>query len=145
MTLKDYFTVYAGGDLNKNCFSPIKTDEYKYPIFSNSLNNYGLFGYTSIPKFKADSITITGRGNVGIAFYRDKDYDAIIRLLVLEPKNNICSKYFYYYINEAISFPIESTGVPQLTRPQVEETKVEIIHSTKKQHHIVNIHRRYMQ
>ena len=142
MRLKDYFTVYAGGDLQKDCFSPNKTDINKYPIFSNSLENYGLFGYTSKPNYLKNSLTITGRGNVGHSFYRSEDFDAIIRLLVLEPKKNVNSKYFNYLINHSVAFPIESTGVPQLTRPQVENTEVNIIHNITQQDYIVNINRR---
>lgn len=139
MRLKDYFTVYAGGDLQKDCFSPNKTDINKYPIFSNSLENYGLFGYTSKPNYLKNSLTITGRGNVGHSFYRSEDFDAIIRLLVLEPKKNVNSKYFNYLINHSVAFPIESTGVPQLTRPQVENTEVNVIHNSTQQDYIVNI------
>lgn len=139
MRLKDYFTVYAGGDLQKDCFSPNKTDINKYPIFSNSLENYGLFGYTSKPNYIKNSLTITGRGNVGHSFYRAEDFDAIIRLLVLEPKKNVNSKYFNYLINYSVAFPIESTGVPQLTRPQVENTEVNVIHNSTQQDYIINI------
>ena len=139
MRLKDYFTVYAGGDLQKDCFSPNKTDINKYPIFSNSLENYGLFGYSSKPNYLKNSLTITGRGNVGHSFYRSEDFDAIIRLLVLEPKKNVNSKYFNYLINHSVAFPIESTGVPQLTRPQVENTEVNVIHNSTQQDYIVNI------
>lgn len=144
MRLKDYFTVYAGGDLQKDCFSPIKTDINKYPIFSNSLENYGLFGYTSKPNYLHNSLTITGRGNVGHSFYRSECFDAIIRLLVLEPKKNVNSKYFNYLINNSVIFPIESTGVPQLTRPQVENTEVNVIHTNVQQDYIVNINRRLL-
>ena len=139
MKLEELFNVYAGGDLNKPCYSPTFNNVHKYPIFSNSLENNGLFGYTSEPKYKHDSITVTGRGNVGHAFYRGTDFDAIIRLLVLEPKPGINSRYFTYLINNNISFPIESTGVPQLTRPQLQNTEINLIHNQKQQHHIVNI------
>lgn len=124
--LKSIFDMFAGGDLNKECFSSFKTRLHQYPIFSNSLVNNGLYGYTSKPRFNANSVTITGRGSVGHAVYRDEDFDAIIRLLVLTPKSGeqIDSRYITEYINYCVTFPLESTGVPQLTVPQVQEVTV---------------------
>ena len=68
--LKDLFDLFAGGDVDKKHFSKYKTPAHCFPVYSNSLINNGLYGYTSIPKYKGDSITITGRGSVGHAEYR---------------------------------------------------------------------------
>lgn len=115
------FELFAGGDLDNESYSPIKTNYYNYPIYSNAIQNDGIYGYTSKPKYKGNSITITGRGLIGIAMYRYEDFDAIVRLLVLTPKpdSGVNSRYVTYLINECISFPKESTGVPQLTVPQI--------------------------
>ena len=40
-------------------------------------------------------------------------------LLVLEPKVFMDARFFSSYINHRVRFAIESTGVPQLTAPQV--------------------------
>jgi len=115
------FDLFAGGDVNRECLSSTQTNKFKYPIYANSLQNEGLYGYTSNPRYKANSITITGRGDIGIAMYRNTDFDAIVRLLVLTPKqnNNADSRFTTYLINGHVVFPIESTGVPQLTIPQI--------------------------
>ena len=120
--LKDLFNLFAGGDIDIEHFSQYKTPVHCFPIYSNSLNNKGLYGYTSVPKYKGNSITITGRGSVGHAECRKQDFDAIIRLLVLIPKkSNIVNPYYLtQFINQYVSFPLESTGVPQLTVPQIE-------------------------
>ena len=126
--LKDLFDLFAGGDVDKKHFSKYKTPAHCFPVYSNSLINNGLYGYTSIPKYKGDFITITGRGSVGHAEYRKQDFDAIIRLLVLIPKkNNTVNMYFLtQLINRYISFPFESTGVPQLTVSQIENIEVDL-------------------
>ena len=51
--LKDLFNLFAGGDIDIEHFSQYKTPIYCFPIYSNSLNNKGLYGYTSVPKYKA--------------------------------------------------------------------------------------------
>jgi len=125
--IKDIFDLSAGGDVDKEHFSAYKTSEYRYPIYSNSLENHGLYGYTSNPKYSADSVTITGRGSVGHAEYREDEFDAIIRLLVLKPKsNNVCAQFVADYINNCVEFPLESTGVPQLTAPQIMNVELEL-------------------
>lgn len=126
--LKDIFNLFAGGDIDIEHFSQYKTPIHCFPIYSNSLNNKGLYGYTSAPKHKGNAITITGRGSVGHAEYREQDFDAIIRLLVLIPKksNIVNSYYLTQFINQYVSFPLESTGVPQLTVPQIENIEIDL-------------------
>lgn len=126
--LKDIFNLFAGGDIDIEHFSHYKTPIHCFPIYSNSLNNKGLYGYTSAPKYKGNAITITGRGSVGHAEYREQDFDAIIRLLVLIPKksNIVNSYYLTQFINQYVSFPLESTGVPQLTVPQIENIEIDL-------------------
>ena len=122
-TLGDLFEMKAGGDVDKQHFSSYRSDKYKYKIFSNGLENEGIYGYTDLPKYKGDSITITGRGTVGVSMYRKDDFDAVIRLLVLNSKNRNTTDNYYIseVINEIVKFPNESTGVPQLTVPQIKD------------------------
>lgn len=62
--LGSLFEVNVGGDLRSECFS-LKADElYKFPIYSNSSENKGIYGFTSNPRHPANSITITGRGYI---------------------------------------------------------------------------------
>ena len=125
--IKDIFDLSAGGDVDKEHFSAYKTSECRYPIYSNALENHGLYGYTSNPKYSANSVTITGRGSVGHAEYREDKFDAIIRLLVLKPKSdNVCAQFVADYINNCVEFPLESTGVPQLTAPQIMNIELEL-------------------
>ena len=122
--LRDCFYISAGGDVQKDYFSETPSRQYKYPIYSNSLFNHGLYGFTSHPRHKANSITITGRGALGHAEYRATDFDAIVRLLVLAPKKPLNGQYITEYINFRKPFFYESTGVPQLTAPQIANIQV---------------------
>ena len=126
--IKDVFNLFAGGDVNHSHFSEYKTSAYIFCVYSNSLADHGLYGYTDVPKYSGDSITITGRGSIGHAEYRPFDFDAIIRLLVLIPKYKdiIDSRYVTELINSYVKFPLESTGVPQLTVPQIENIEISL-------------------
>ena len=122
----DLFEIKAGGDLQGGSYSPCKTEHAKWAIYANSLENKGLYGYTSQPRYRGNAVTITGRGDIGHAEFRDEDFDAIVRLLVLLPKVDVDCRYITYYINSFVHFPIESTGVPQLTAPKVKRIKINL-------------------
>ena len=123
--LGDVFEVKVGGDLDVPHYSPYKTIDCRYEIVSNSLTNHGHYGYTSLPNFPGDSITVTGRGNVGHAEYRQEPFDAIVRTVILSPNcAQVCSKFVAELINATDTFLIENTGVPQLTAPQIASTSI---------------------
>ena len=125
-TIGTEFDLFAGGDVDREHFSETRTNVFKYPIYANALQREGLYGFTSNPRYKGDSITITGRGDVGVPMYRDTDFDAIVRLLVLTPKSNrkADSRFTVYLIERCVDFPMESTGVPQLTIPQIRDVEL---------------------
>lgn len=137
--LNQNFTIYAGGDVPKDSFSAIKSDDCPYPIFANAIKNKGLYGYTGCKRSKPDSITITARGFIGHAEYREEYFFPIVRLLVLEPTGFLNAQYTTYAINERIEFPVESTGVPQLTAPQVGKYAVAAPEDINEQTAIVTI------
>ena len=122
--LGDLFTIKAGGDINKENFSEQYSIEFKYPVYANALTNNGLYGYSNIYKIDKPSITVTGRGiNVGFALSKEPFYYPIVRLLVLIPNININFTFFTESINFIHIFN-ESTGVPQLTAPQLSKVNV---------------------
>ena len=125
--LGDLFTIKAGGDINKENFSEQYSIEFKYPVYANALTNNGLYGYSNIYKIDKPSITVTGRGiNVGFALSREPFYYPIVRLLVLIPNININFTFFTESINFIHIFN-ESTGVPQLTAPQLSKVNVYVL------------------
>jgi len=136
LRFRDHFHIYAGGDVPKDSLSQIQSEDHPYPIFANAIQNKGLYGFTSIKRGKPDSVTITARGYLGHAEYRDEPFFPIVRLLVLEPTGALDAKYTTYAINDRVEFSIESTGVPQLTAPQVGKYAVAAPPTLEEQHTI---------
>lgn len=122
----EIFSITAGGDVDPHRSSSHQDMAHPYPIYSNALTNRGLYGYCSYADHPPASITITARGTLGVANYRDHPYTAIGRVLVLEPKSEIAGNFFAEVINNRIKFAIESTGVPQLTAPQISTYRLAI-------------------
>lgn len=117
--LGDIFSISAGGDIESKNVSQVKTDVFKYPIYANAEKNKGFYGYSNVYKVEENVLTVAGRGvNIGIAHARNHKFYPIVRLLVLKPLNNENIYFFENEINRLDLFK-ESTGVPQLTAPQV--------------------------
>jgi len=121
--IDEIFYIKAGGDIKKSNVSSIKTTSFCYPIYSNNLEMNGLFGYSDVYKIEEESITVTGRGDIGKAIKRNGKYYPIVRLLVLIPKINVNLIYMQEAINN-LKLIQESTGVPQLTTPQISKYKL---------------------
>lgn len=111
--------IVAGRDLVKDHFSPSSDHRHEFPIYSNALTNRGLYGYSKVFQFEANKITVTARGDIGHAAYRNSRFCAIGRLLVLSSKREGDLRFVTEFINNIVDFAVESTGVPQLTAPQV--------------------------
>ena len=127
--------LYAGGDLDKLDYRKEKEGDYKYPIYANGAGE-GLYGYASTFQYKANCVTVSGRGNLGYANMRSESFNAIVRLIVIEPKEYISTKFLEEIINN-INFVVESTGVPQLTVPQISSYKI-IVPSLEEQKKIAD-------
>ena len=113
----------AGGDKPQNV-SPIKTDLYKYPIYSNGLSNEGFYGFTDKPKISEESVTVSARGTIGFVCLRHIPYVPIVRLVTLTPKTEIISaKYLYLWLKQ---LHITGTGTTQqqLTVPDFQKTEI---------------------
>ena len=117
--MNSLFIIKAGGDVDSKNYSKTKTTVFKYPIYANAEKRKGLFGFSDVFKFEGETLTIAGRGvNIGVAHARNERFFPIVRLLVLQPKQKENVKFFEYQFNRQNIF-VESTGVPQLTAPQV--------------------------
>ena len=137
-TLGEIFYITAGGDLRTDDFSEIKTSVYQYPIYSNAQTNKGLYGFCKNYDYEQNAITISARGGIGYTVSRSENFAAIGRLLVLKPIADINCKFIEEFINVNIEFSSESTGVPQLTAPQVSKYFVSFP-SLEEQNHIAQI------
>jgi len=122
--LGSFCEIVAGRDLVKADYSPTDNQTYPFPIYSNALTRKGLYGYSKSYQHEADRITVTARGDIGHAVYRGTRFCAIGRLLVLSAKCACDLRFVTEFINNVVDFALESTGVPQLTAPQIAQYTV---------------------
>lgn len=120
----ELFDFQVAGDMKKELFNEEFIDEYKYPLYANALENEGLLGYYKEYKYNPNSITVTARGNISHATARKNKFNAVGRLIILTPKEDLNIEFFTEYINNNVKIYIESTGVPQLTAPSLKINKL---------------------
>lgn len=122
-TLGEVSKMGAGGDKPK-VTSPIKTQECPYPIYSNGINDYGLYGYTNEPKIKEESVTVSARGTIGYVCLRHIPYVPIVRLVTLIPDTNkLSAKYLYLFLKQ-LNITGTGTTQQQLTVPDFRKTEI---------------------
>ena len=122
-TLGKVSVMGAGGDKPK-IVSSTKTEGCPYPIYSNGLNDEGLYGYTDTPKITDESVTVSARGTIGFVCLRHVPYVPIVRLVTLVPNTNIMTaKYLYLWLKQ---LHITGTGTTQqqLTVPDFQKTEI---------------------
>ena len=95
-------------------------------MYTNSKDKNATYAYTSTPMFEGNTITVSGRGEIGMAFYREEPYDAIIRLLSLSPKLKLDSRYYTYWINNVTQVVSYSTVIGQLSAQQLAPYKAAV-------------------
>lgn len=111
--LGDTSTITAGGDVDKKKL--LTTG--KYPVLANALTNNGVIGYYQNDfKVEGPAVTVTGRGDIGHAKARYFNFTPVVRLLTIKSDHN--SIFLENLINN-YKVVVESTGVPQLTSPQL--------------------------
>ena len=120
--LEDIAILNAGGDKPK-IVAQNRTSEYNVPIYSNGIDNDGLYGYTDRPRITEESVTISARGTIGFVALRTEPFVPIVRLITLRPKEMVTTKFLYYW---AKSQNINGTGTTQqqLTVPDFKQTKL---------------------
>ena len=116
--IADIVKISAGGDVDKERMK----ESGKYPVIANALTKKGIVGFYDDYKVKAPAVTVTGRGDVGYAVARHENFTPVVRLLTLQSEK-IDVDYLENQIN-SMRILNESTGVPQLTAPQLGNYKV---------------------
>lgn len=140
----------AGGDIDKSRV----VENGQYPIYANALTNDGIVGYyDDYYRVKAPAVTVTGRGDVGHAQARIDDFTPVVRLLAIRSEHDV------YFLENAINkhvVIVESTGVPQLTVPQLGNYIISFPTTTEEEikigsyfhnlDHLISLHqRKYLQ
>lgn len=118
------FEIKAGGDAKPEFYSYDKDKDHPYPVYTNTKDPSSVYAFTSKPFFKANTITVTGRGEIGRAIFRPIAYDAIIRLLSLCPKVTLVPRFYAYFIDTVIPFTSDSAAIGQLSAVQIKPQHV---------------------
>lgn len=125
--LGDVCDISIGRDVQADHFSEFMIDDYKYPVYSNTVEEKGLYGFYNYEEYSKGKVTVVGRGvGLGTSFARDNGFGAIGRLVVLTPKDNLSNHYLENYINNKVHFFVESAAIPQLTGEQIASYKIAI-------------------
>ena len=108
----------AGGDIDKDLI----LTEGQYPVIANALTGDGIVGYYDKEyRVSAPAVTVTGRGDVGHAKARLVNFTPVVRLLSVKSAHDV---FFLENAINTLKIVIESTGVPQLTVPQLAKYEV---------------------
>lgn len=108
--LENVASLSAGGD-RPSVYSSFPTNICTVPIFSNGIDEEGLYGYTDKAKIFDESVTVSARGTVGYVFLREEPYVPIVRLISVIPKTEyVTAKYLYFAL---ASIDLHSTGTSQ--------------------------------
>ena len=108
--------IFAGGD-KPDIFSKDKTSICCVPIYSNGIENYGLYGYTNKARVTSPSLTISARGTIGFCCIREEPFVPIIRLITIVP-SKINLLYLKFVFEDLIETG-EGSSIPQLTVPGI--------------------------
>ena len=122
-------SITAGGDLPDNYNKEQKnpTEEFPYPIYSNGIEDKALYGFTNNYKIENSAITISARGTIGYHVIRKAKFTPIIRLITLIPNEEIVSIYYLNYVLDNVKINYSSSGIPQLTVPNVKKLKIPVV------------------
>ena len=118
--------IFAGGDAAKYSSSKHQTPLYNIPIYANSTESEGLYGYCDKAVVSSPAVTIAARGaGIGFVAFRNKPFVPIVRLITLITNNLVDTKFLYYYLkNRKLSG--DGSAIPQITVPMVKKEIVTV-------------------
>ena len=120
----------AGGDIDKDLILA----EGQYPVIANALTGDGIVGYYDKEyRVNAPAVTVTGHGDVGHAKARLVNFTPVVRLLSVKSEHDV---FFLENAINTLKIVIESTGVPQLTVPQLAKYEVAFPRQLDEEEHI---------
>ena len=111
-------SIKAGGD-RPEIYSEYPVEGITIPIYSNGLENDGLYGYTDKAIITEQSVTISARGTVGFVCLRRVPYVPIVRLIAIVPDARVVTPLYLYYYLQRDSVIANGTSQQQITVPMV--------------------------
>ena len=113
--------IYAGGDVPKDRFSEVKTEEFTVPIYANAERDEGLYGYTDEAREYEPSVTVAARGTIGYTAIRTEPFVPVVRLITVVPKQELVDLRYMYYALKSCKPKSSGTSIPQLTVPDIKK------------------------
>ena len=121
--LENVANLSAGGD-RPGTYSDYSTDICSIPIYSNGIENEGLYGFTDKAKIFDECVTVSARGTVGYVFLREEPYVPIVRLIsVIPDTTQLTAKYLFFALN-AIDLQSTGTSQQQITVPDFKKRQI---------------------
>lgn len=124
VAMDEIATINAGGDKPSVC-QKTPREECSVPIYSNGIDNEGLYGYTSVAKITEPSVTVSARGTIGFTCLRHESYFPIVRLISATPGNRLTAEYLYLWLRNTVVTGVGTTQ-QQLTVPMFKRYEVDI-------------------
>ena len=113
----------AGGD-KPSVYSDFQSETCNVPIFSNGIEQEGLYGFTDKAKIFDESVTVSARGTVGYAFLREEPYVPIVRLISVVPDTHFVTAKYLYFALSSIDLHSTGTSQQQITVPDFKKRQI---------------------
>lgn len=113
--------ISAGGDASKHEIKKTKDEIFSVPVYSNGIDEDGLYGYSNHATIIQPAITLAARGTIGAAFIRTEPYIPIIRLVSVIPDLSKISLTYLFYILKQTEWDRTGGTIPQLPVPKVKQ------------------------
>lgn len=137
--LGDVSTINAGGDAPRENMSKVKNEKFFIPIYSNGIDNQGLYGFTNKAIIDRPACTITARGTIGVVFNRKEPYYPIVRLISVIADESIIKNDFLYYLLRNTRIKGDGSVQEQFTVPMAKDIHLKIPTSIENQDQITGI------
>ena len=119
----DISSIKAGGD-RPEIYSDTPINGINVPIYSNGIENDGLYGFTNNAVITEESVTISARGTVGFVFLRRVPYVPIVRLIAIVPNTDTINSLYLFYYLQRDSIIANGTSQQQITVPMVSRKRI---------------------
>ena len=122
--LSEVSEIMAGGDKPKDN-SEIATEEYRYPVYANGVDNEGFQCFAKEYRVGKPAVTISARGTIGATFIRKPYFTPVVRLIAVIPNASVNVTYLKYAI-DSIGISGTGTSQQQLTVPNIKKEAIPV-------------------
>ena len=124
--LGELCNIYVGGSVPEDCLKGSKfSNEKPYPVFSNGLDENGLYGYSSTFRINDMAITFSSIGTIGHPRIRAAKFTPIVSLITIVPKKQtLINIYFLRYLLEVVQVDLNPSTLPFVSGSMIKKTLI---------------------